>query len=45
MIIDRIKHRQFIQDELKKETDDFKAKLETSAIDLMLIKREVSLLN
>ena len=41
MIIDRKKHRQFIQDELKAQTDEFKAKLETSAIDLMLVKKEV----
>lgn len=41
MIIDRNKHRQFIQDELKAQTDEFKAKLETSAVDLLLNKREV----
>ena len=41
MIIDRNKHRQFIQDELKAQTDEFRAKLETSAIDLMLVKKEV----
>ena len=41
MIIDRLKHRQFIQDELKAQTDEFKKKLETSAIDLLLEKNEV----
>lgn len=41
MIIDRNKHRQFINDELKAQTDEFRAKLETSAIDLMLVKKEV----
>lgn len=41
MIIDRQKHRQFILDELKAQTDEFKNKLETSAIDLLLDKNEV----
>lgn len=41
MIIDRLKHRQFIQDELKAQTDKFKKKLETSAMDLLLEKNEI----
>lgn len=41
MIIDRQKQRQFIQDELKAQTDAFKQKLETSALDLLLEKNEV----
>ena len=30
MIIERQKHRQFLQDELKKQTDEFRNKLESS---------------
>lgn len=41
MIIDRLKQKQFIQDELKAHTDAFKQKLETSAFDLLLEKNEV----
>lgn len=41
MIIDRQKQKQFIQDELKAQTDSFKQKLETSAIDLLLEKNEL----
>ena len=41
MIIDRQKQKQFIQDELKTQTDAFKQKLETSALDLLLEKNEV----
>lgn len=41
MIIDRQKQKQFIQDELKAQTDSFKQKLETSAIDLLLEKKEL----
>lgn len=36
MIIDRQLQQQFIQDELKVQTDSFKQKLETSALDLLL---------
>lgn len=41
MKIDRLKQKQFIQDELKVQTDAFKQKLETSALDLLLEKNEV----
>lgn len=41
MIIDRQKQQQFIKDELKAQTDAFKQKLETSALDLLLEKNEV----
>ena len=41
MNIDRLKQKQFIQDELKAQTDAFKQKLETSALDLLLEKNEV----
>ena len=41
MIIDRQKQRQFLQDELKKQTDEFKNKLESSAQDLLLDKHEL----
>lgn len=41
MIIDRQKHRQFISDELKAQTEEFKIKLTTSAIDLLQDKNEV----
>ena len=41
MIIERRKHRQFLQDELKKQTDDFRNKLESSAQDLLLDKHEL----
>ena len=41
MIIDRQKQKQFIQDELKAQTDAFKQKLETSATDLLLEKNEL----
>lgn len=41
MIIERQKHRQFLQDELKKQTDEFKNKLESSAQDLLLNKYEL----
>lgn len=41
MIIDRQLQQQFIQDELKVQTDSFKQKLETSALDLLLEKNEV----
>lgn len=41
MIINREKHKQFIQDELKTQTDEFKIKLDTSALDLLLVKNEV----
>ena len=41
MIIDRQKQKQFIKDELKAQTDSFKQKLETSAIDLLLEKNEL----
>lgn len=41
MIIDRQKHRQFIADELKAQTDEFKVKLSSSAVDLLLEKNEV----
>lgn len=41
MNIDRLKQKQFIQDELKAQTDAFKQKLETSASDLLLEKNEV----
>lgn len=41
MIIDRQKQKQFIQDELKAQTDAFKQKLETTALDLLLEKNEV----
>jgi hypothetical protein len=41
MIIERIKQRQFINDELKAQTDEFKKKLDSSAIDLLLDKHEL----
>lgn len=41
MIIERQKHRQFLQDELKKQTDEFRNKLESSAQDLLLDKHEL----
>ena len=41
MIIERQKHRQFLQDELKKQTDEFRNKLESSAQDLLLDKHEM----
>ena len=41
MIRDRQKLRQFLQDELKKQTDEFKNKLESSAQDLLLDKHEL----
>lgn len=41
MIIDRLKQKQFIQDELKAQTDAFKQKLETTALDLLSEKNEV----
>lgn len=41
MIIKRQKHRQFLQDELKKQTDEFRNKLESSAQDLLLDKHEL----
>ena len=41
MNIDRQKQKQFIQDELKAQTDAFKQKLETTALDLLLEKNEV----
>ena len=41
MIIERQKQRQFLQDELKKQTDEFKNKLESSAQDLLLDKHEL----
>lgn len=41
MNIDRLKQKQFIQDELKAQTDAFKQKLETTALDLLLEKNEV----
>ena len=41
MIIERQKQRQFLQDELKKQTDEFRNKLESSAQDLLLNKHEM----
>ena len=41
MIIERQKQRLFLQDELKKQTDEFKNKLESSAQDLLLDKHEL----
>ena len=41
MIIDRQKQRQFLIEELKAQTDEFKLKLESSATDLLLDKNEV----
>lgn len=41
MIIERQKHRQFLQDELKKQTDEFRNKLESSAQDLLLDTHEL----
>lgn len=41
MIIDRQKQQQFIKDELEVQTEIFKQKLETSAIDLLLNKNEI----
>ena len=41
MIIERQKHRHFLQDELKKQTDEFRNKLESSAQDLLLDKHEM----
>ena len=41
MIIDRQKQRQFLIEELKAPTDEFKLKLESSATDLLLDKNEV----
>ena len=40
-MIDRLKQQQFIQDELKAQTEAFKQKLETSALDLLLEKSEI----
>ena len=41
MIIDRQKQRQFLIEELKAQTDEFKLKLESSATDLLLDKNEM----
>lgn len=41
MIIERTKYRQFLKEELQKQTDDFKQKLDSSAIDLLLDKNEM----
>lgn len=41
MIIERQKQRQFLQEELKKQTDEFRNKLESSAQDLLLNKHEM----
>lgn len=41
MIIEREKHRHFLQDELRKQTNDFRNKLESSAQDLLLDKHEL----
>ena len=41
MIIEKQKQRQFLQDELKKQTDEFRNKLESSAQDLLLNKHEM----
>lgn len=41
MIIERQKQRQFLQEELKKQTDEFRNKLESSAQDLLLNKHEI----
>jgi len=43
MIIGREKCIQFLQEELNKQTEDFKLKLDTSAVDLLLNKNEVFL--
>lgn len=41
MIIERSKFRQFLEEELQKQTDEFKEKLNSSAIDLLLDKSEM----
>lgn len=41
MIIERQKQRQFLQEEFKKQTDEFRNKLESSAQDLLLNKHEM----
>lgn len=41
MILSREKQIQFLQEELKKQTDDFKMKLDSSAVDLLLNKNKL----